>query len=583
MVVGTGWGENSMRITSTRRLFIAGTGVIGSTAALAACFGEQSGAPWQDRVVEPDGQAPEDAATLASTAWERMAYDDVPQGGSITEAILTFPANWNRHQVDGNDTDTARIARPCGADAEISYSETGEKTLNPDYVESAEIISQDPQTVAFRYNPDAVWEDGSPIVVDDLIAQWKALDGSNQDFSTVTTVGWDQIASITRTDDEFSGEIVYSAPYLDWALCLHPESPAEVFADAETFNTGYISEPTPSKGPFRVGDLDEAAGMITLVPNENWWGRVPKLEQLVFQVVDQPVQPQSFADGEIDLIEISTGEVLSQARTRYDATIQRTDGLAWTHLTLNTQGGDGALEDVRVREAIARGIDRDAIGRAVLGPLESPVVLVDNFVYMPGQDGYEDSFGGLEFDPEAAGALLDEAGWVLEGVRRTKDGETLDLSIIIPADTPSNSDRARQIQTNLNSIGVTVELRTVPAEEYFPDHVQPTSFDLVTFSWIGAAHPESSSANLLDPLESGQNYTNFADDRVGLLNERLKAASDVDERHRLANEISTIIAESFVIIPLYSTPQVWGVKETIVNYGASRFESTDWTQVGLSA
>ena len=236
-----------------------------------------------------------------------------------------------------------------------------------------------------------------------------------------------------------------------------------------------------------------------------------------------------------------------------------------------------------MREAIARGIDRDAIGRAALEPLESPVVLVDNFVYMPGQDGYEDSFGGLEFDPEAAGALLDDAGWVLEGERRTKGGETLDLSLVIPADTPSNEDRARQIQTNLNSIGFVVELQTVPAHEYFPAHVQPTAFDMVTFSWIGAAHPESSSANLLHPLESGQNYTNFADDRVGPLHEQLKAAVDVDERHRLANEISTIIAESFVIIPLYSTPQVWGVKETIVNYGASLFESTDWTQVGLSA
>lgn len=570
-----------MRITSTRRLLMAGTGVLGSAMALAACVGDRNEPRRQDRVVEPGGQPPEDDAALPPTAWARMPYDDVPQGGSITEAILTIPVNWNRLQVDGNDTDTTRIARPCGAEAEISHSETGEKTLNPDYIESAEIISEDPQTVAFRYNPDAVWEDGSPIVVDDLIAQWKALNGADPDFVTVTEAGWDQIASITRTDDEFSGEIVYSAPYLDWILCLHPTCPAEVFADAETFNTGYASEPTPSKGPFRVGSLDEGAGMVTLVPNENWWGRAPKLDHLVFQVVDQSEQPRSFADGEIDLLEINTGDVLRRAEARDDAIIQRTHGLAWTHVTLNTQGGDGALEDVKVREAIARGIDRDAIGRAVLEPLDSPVMLVDNFVYLPGQDGYEDSFGGLEFDPEAAGALLDDAGWVLEGETRTKDGRTLELSLVVPADTPSNFDRARQIQTNLTSIGIDVELQTVPADGYFPDHVRPGAFDLVTFSWVGAAHPESSSANLLHPLDSGQNYTNFTDDRVAALDEQLKAAFDVEERHRLANEISTIIAESFAVIPLYSTPQVWGVKETIVNHGASLFESTDWTQVGL--
>ena len=571
-----------MKMTSTRRHFIAGTGVIGSAAALAACVGGQTEEGWQDRVPEKNGQAAAEDVAFPSTGWERMAYDDVAPGGSMTQAILTFPANWNRSQIDGSDAETSRIAYPCGASAEISYSETGEKTLNPDYVESAEIISEDPQTVAFRYNPDAVWEGGSPIVVDDLIAQWKALNGSNEEFLTGTTVGWDQIESIIQTDDEFSGEIVYSAPYLDWVVRLHPESPAVVFSDPETFNTGYAAEPTPSKGPFKVGNLDPSAGVVTLVRNENWWGRAPKLEQVIFQVVDQSTQPQSFANGEIDLVEISTGDVLSQAKTRSDAVIQKTNGSTWTHVTLNAEGGNGALEDVKVREAIARGIDRDAIGRAVVGPLESPVVLVDNFVYMPGQDGYADSFGGLEFDPEAAGALLDEAGWELEGDTRTKDGETLDLSIIIPADTKSNSDRARQIQANLNSIGFNVELQTVPADGYFPDYVHPKSFDMVTFSWIGTAHPESSSANLMYPLESGQNYTNFADDRVGPLNEQLKAAFDVDERHRLANEISTIFAESFVVIPFYATPEVWGVKEGIVNTGPSLFETTDWTQVGLS-
>ena len=88
---------------------------------------------------------------------------------------------------------------------------------------------------------------------------------------------------------------------------------------------------------------------------------------------------------------------------------------------------------------------------------------------------------------------------------------------------------------------------------------------------------------LVYPHDSGQNYTNFADDRLGPLNEELKAAFDIDERHRLANEVSTIIAESFVVIPFYATPEIWGVKEGIVNTGPSLFETTDWTQVGLNA
>ena len=74
-----------------------------------------------------------------------------------------------------------------------------------------------------------------------------------------------------------------------------------------------------------------------------------------------------------------------------------------------------------------------------------------------------------------------------------------------------------------------------------------------------------------------------ADDRLGPLNEQVKAAFDEEERRKVANEISTIIAESFAVIPFYATPNIVAIKTGVVNTGASQFESTDWTQVGIKA
>lgn len=573
--------RTTMKITSTRRLFLAGTGAVGTAAALAACGGQQTAEEQEQQAAEENSKAAEEQSALPSTAWERMEYDEVPEGGTLRRTVSQLPNNWNSAQTDGNLADLSEIRYPMGYDSEIIYSEAGEKSFNPDYVESAELTSEDPQTVVFKYNPEAKWDNGEPMVVEDLISEWNALKGENTEYQIVSSVGWDQIESITQTDDEYSGEIVFSSPFIDWITLVVPTVPKSVTADPETFNTAYASEPTPNKGPFTVESVDTTGGVVTLGHNEHWWGRAPKLEKIIFSVVDQTTAPQSFANGEIDMLDIANGDVLSQAKSRSDADIQTTNGLTWTHLTLNVQGADGKLDDVKVREAIARGIDREAIGQAVVGPLEAPIVLANNFVYMPGQDGYEDSFGGLEYDPEAAGALLDEAGWVLEGDKRTKDGETLDFSIIIPADTKSNSDRARQVQTNLNALGMNVELQTVPPDAYFDDYILPKQFDAVTFSWVGSQYPESTSANLVYPVDSGQNFTNFADDRIGPVNEQLKAAFDIEERHQLANELSTIIAESFVLIPFYATPNIVGVKTGLVNTGASQFESTDWTQVGF--
>jgi hypothetical protein len=38
-----------------------------------------------------------------------------------------------------------------------------------------------------------------------------------------------------------------------------------------------------------------------------------------------------------------------------------------------------------------------------------------------------------------------------------------------------------------------------------------------------------------------------------------------------------------VVIPFYATPNIVAIKQGVVNTGASLFESTDWTQVGISA
>lgn len=571
-----------MKITSTRRLFLGGTAAAGTALALAAC-GQQSAEEQASQAAEENSEAAEEQASLPSTAWERAEYDAVADGGTLTLAVSQLPNNWNSNQTDGNLADLTKIRDAMGYGHAILYSESGEKTMNPDYVESAELTSEDPQIVTVKFNKSAVWENGDPIVVADLIAEWKSLNATNEEYLIVSSVGWDQIKEIRQTDDEFTAEIEFSSPFVDWITVAYPTLPASISGDVAAFNEGYTSQATPSAGPFKVGSIDAAGGVVTLVRNELWWGRAPKLETIIYKVTDQSQAPAAFANGELDAYDIANGDELAQAKGRSDAAIQVTNGLTWTHLTINTQGGDGALADVKVREAIARGIDRTAIGNAVIGPLEAPIVLVDNFVYMPGQDGYEDSFGGLDFDSEGAAAILDEAGWALNGDVREKDGKQLAFNIVVPADTKSNEDRAAQVVTNLNAIGFKVAVETVPSDAYFDEYVTPKNFDAVTFSWVGSQFPESSSVNLVYPLDSGQNFTNFADDRLGDLDGQIKGAFDDAERKKVANEISTVIAESFAIIPFYATPNIVGVKTGIVNYGASQFENVDWTQVGMKA
>ncbi|WP_052851543.1 ABC transporter family substrate-binding protein [Streptomyces avicenniae] len=93
-----------------------------------------------------------------------------------------------------------------------------------------------------------------------------------------------------------------------------------------------------------------------------------------------------------------------------DLVVHRAYDASWTQLTLN--GTSPALADERVRWAVARAIDRDALAEAVHAPADLPVRPLGNHLRTLGQAGYQDNSAALgDAGAESASALLDEAGW----------------------------------------------------------------------------------------------------------------------------------------------------------------------------
>ncbi len=525
----------------------------------------------------------ETAPGLPNTARDKVEADQVQDGGTLTLSLTQLPDNWNYYQLNGALYDLARIREPLGGQMYLIANEAGEVSFDPNYIESATLKQEDPTVVEVKYNKNAVWEDGTPITINDLQSNWKATNGTNPDYQVASTVGWEKITSIEQTEDEFTGEITFSEAYVDWQPYVYPDTPAAISDDPAVFNEGYVTKEgksTPSAGPYKVKEIDVNNGIVTLEKNDKWWGDEPKLDTIIFKVTSGENEPSAFANSELDAIEVANGDVMGTAKGRADAKIMKSAGLTWSHVTLNTTRG--AMADVEVRKAIFYAINREAIGQAVVGPLEAPVVLVNNYVYMPGQKGYEDSFGGeLKSDKAKAEQILQDAGYAKgdDGIY-AKDGQKLEFSVVVPQGTKSNTDRATQIMNDLNAIGMKVALEAVPSDQYFVEYVAPKNFDMVTFSWVGTIYPVNSAGNLFYPVDSGQNFTGYADDAVGKAFEEANQIFDAAKRIEKANEASKLVADSYVILPFYATPNVWAIKDGLVNYGPSLFESTDWTVVG---
>lgn len=518
------------------------------------------------------------AAALPTVDWDAADAGDVQDGGTLNLAVGSLPVNYNNSQIDGNDVDTNTLLSPTQG-GPLRITTDGSSEVNPDYASSVELVSKDPQVVEIKLNPKAVWEDGTPITVADYEATWKALNGTNEAYQVVSTTGWDQIGSVEQGSDEFDVKVTFSSVFADWKSLFGGVLPAAVASDPEVFNTGFTAKAMPSSGPYVISNIDQTGQVVTLTPNPVWWGTKPKLDTILFKVVSQAQQGASFANKEIDALYISaSADLYATAKSRDDAELQATNGLTWTHVTMNAKSGP--LADVNVRKAVASIVNREQISSAANTPVGVPAVTQGDYIFMNGQEGYQDK--ALPHDTAAAEGFLKDAGYTKEGDSWTKDGEALKLTITVPADTATNIQRSEQVQADLGDFGIPVELTTVPAAQYFSDYVIPGNFEMVSFSWQGTPFPISSTEALFYPLDSGQNFTGTTDDKLGDLWTKANAELDPDKRIEIANEINDTIWSYVPMFPIAPLPEVWAVKQGLVNYGASMFgySTVDWTNVG---
>ncbi|MFD4899433.1 ABC transporter substrate-binding protein [Streptomyces sp. NPDC048511] len=448
-----------------RSVALLATGVL-TLPVLAGCTSDSEG---PTPVAVPQDIAP-------------ASRDRVADGSTLTWAIDAVPATLNAYQADA-DSATTRITGAL-LPSLFPLDARGEPKLNPDYLESAKVIEQEPkQVVLYKLNQQAVWSDGREIGAPDFVAQWRALSGKDSAFWTARNAGYERIEKIERGKDDLQVRVTFSKPYADWRSLFSPLYPKEVTGSPGTFNDGARATLKNTAGPFRLRSVNKDKGTVVLDRNPRWWGNEAKLESLVFRAVEPKDRTDALTAGTVDVADIDAttangialaaryrggnggppahgpgaditpaaalrswalahgsdeeaAEAAQLAREKnreavavYAAEQKSLQGFvvrkslepAYTQLAMN--GESGALSDDRVRRAIARTLDRQELADAVLKPLGLPAKPPGSHLALAGQPAYKDGSGALgDQDTKEAQALLADAGWTVGGaVRRTED------------------------------------------------------------------------------------------------------------------------------------------------------------------
>ncbi|WP_416962777.1 ABC transporter family substrate-binding protein [Streptomyces sp. Agncl-13] len=504
-------------------------------------------------------------------------------GGTLTLPIAQMITQFNFDHVDGALDDVWTVDSMTEPRL-FARDVKGVPHAVPEYLLSASVTGTSPQVVTYRLNPEARWSDGTALGWRDFAAQWHALSGSDQRYLVADTSGYDRIADVRQGAGPHEVRVTFKQPYADWRRLFTPLFPAAAYDTPQRFNSGWQGQLPISAGPFKLESVDRTAQTLSFVPDPRWWGTKPRLDRIVFRVLDADAALQAFLNGEVDAVNAATSEAYAQLKKASDSAIRI--GSAWdeVHITLN--GAGGALADRSVRNAVQQAVDRTALADVAAEGLPVKVPLLGNHFFMTNQPGYTDNsrpYGS--YDPAAAERALDAAGWKSPGSGKTrvKDGHSLTLRFVLSEGTNRlGEDLAQLVQHMLAQVGVKVVIQQVPASAYAPQYLEKGNFDLAIFRFTGLTYPSSAYAVYRRPAK-GQAFQNYGGVGSAEVDKLLaQAVGTLDERaaEQLYDRADAEIWRLGHDIELYQRPQILAVREGLANYGVPGLGDVDFSRVG---
>jgi peptide/nickel transport system substrate-binding protein len=499
-------------------------------------------------------------------------------GGNLRFAISSFPANFNVLNIDGNTADVGSIVTPTLPGAFITQAD-GSLKLNTDYFAAAELTKASPQVVTLTINPKAVWSDGTPITWEDLKAEVDACSGRDKRYLIASRAGFERVKSVTRGVDDRQAVITFAQPYAEWrGMFAGGMQPRSMTSTPDAFNKGQLDAPGPSAGPFIVSRIDHSAQRIVLTRNPRWWGRKPRLNSITFLVLDSSAVIPALQNDAIDAAGVSTLDDMVTAERTPGVVIRSAPAPTWYHFTFNGAPGS-ILSDDKLRLAICRGIDRQAIVNVVQHGLTNDPVPLDNHIYVVGQQGYQNNSAPAAYNPDQARRDLDAQGWKLNGAVREKDGKKLVVRDVL-FDSPAARQIALVAQQNLAQIGVKLVLDVKAGNGFFNQYVSVGDFDIVQFGWVGNAFPLSALPQIYTSDGEG-NFGKIGNASIDAKIDQTLSELDEGAARELANKVDAMIWREGFNLPLFQSPGDIAVRRDLANFGAPGLADVDYTAIGF--
>ena len=423
-------------------------------------------------------------------------------------------------------------------------------------------LEEDPQTVTYRISEDAVWNDGTPITSTDFKYTWEAITTGTDIYDTT---GYANIESVDDSDPKVA-VVTFSENYAGWrglfggGYGIYPSHILEGQDHLEVMGNGYDF----SGGPWLIEEWNKGVEVV-LVPNENYWGEVPKLDSVTFRfITDTAAEFQAFQAGEVEMIypqpQLDVIDAINQGIDGNSAFSAETGNLE----ALWMNNAAFPFDSQAVRQAFGYAIDRDAVVEALFGGIDiteasqslNPPILT--------QFADQEAFSDYTLDLEQVDTLMEGDGWTKNGQGIwEKDGQAADISFITTAGNARRELTQQVIQEQAREAGFNITIDNQEAGTFFGQTLPNGDYQLGLYAQV---------ATTLDPITptlfqssnipseennfSGQNWQRVNIPDLDPLLQTLQNSLDDEERAEAGRQADAILAENAVSFPLDPLPNI---------------------------
>lgn len=324
-------------------------------------------------------------------------------------------------------------------------------------------------------------------------------------------------------------------------------------------------------GPF-VFESYQPGSTINYTRNESYWGGAPYLDSIEVKIIPEPaVQLTEIEAGTADATQVSPKDVQTVVDSGLTVEQQIAPGAQFISLNVSR----GVTAELAVRRAIALAIDRDTMIDALLfGYAEKSRAGVNER-----SPFYSEAVPMIEYDPEAAGAILDEAGWVMgdDGIRQ-RDGDPLVVSIL-STDFTDWGLFNQVIQEQLAAIGIDSTISSLEWNAYL-DQWRENQGD-----WNVTYHSQGSQMASTAPIQASWypeaywTITQIDDatdpallevsEQLQALQDEFEVTLDEDRRLAIAEEAQTIFQENQLTVWLWHSASIMALQPRLHDYQLS--------------